>query len=134
MSQENVELVRSAYDAFNRGDLPGALAKLDCNVEWDMSHFEGWLESAVYYGREGASTFLTDWLTVFPDYRADINRIVDNGDRVVLFVTQRGHGTGSGAGAELHYVQDMTVHNGKVVLVRTYTDEATALEAAGLAD
>jgi ketosteroid isomerase-like protein len=134
MSQENVEIVRSAYDAFNRGDVPAVLTKLDPSVEWDMTDYEGWLESDVYYGHEGASSFLTDWATIFPDYRADLDRIIDNGDDVVVFATQRGHGTGSGVGAELSYVQIMTVRNGKVVRVRTYSDDAAALEAVGLSE
>jgi ketosteroid isomerase-like protein len=35
MSQENVELIRRACDAFNRGDYEGWLAALDPEVELD---------------------------------------------------------------------------------------------------
>ena len=34
MSQENVELVRRAFDAFERGGLAGMLPQFDCEVEW----------------------------------------------------------------------------------------------------
>ena len=34
MSQENVEIVRRAYEAFNRHDFDAALGEVDPNVEW----------------------------------------------------------------------------------------------------
>ena len=34
MSEQDVEIVRSAYDSFNKGDIPGALATYDENVQW----------------------------------------------------------------------------------------------------
>jgi ketosteroid isomerase-like protein len=132
MSEENVEVVRSAYEFFNRGDVAGVLTNFDPAVEWDMTHYELWLEGDVYFGHDGVGSFLTDWATIFPDYRADIERLVVEGDQVVVFVTQRGHGTGSGVGAELSYWQILTVRKGKIVRVRVYSDEATALEAVRL--
>jgi len=37
MSQENVEVVRRAYVAFNEGDLGAALAAMDPDIEWNAS-------------------------------------------------------------------------------------------------
>jgi ketosteroid isomerase-like protein len=34
MSQQDVETVRSAYDAFNRKDIPAVLALYDPQIEW----------------------------------------------------------------------------------------------------
>jgi ketosteroid isomerase-like protein len=34
MSQENLELVRAAYDAYNRDGINGILGYLDPEVEW----------------------------------------------------------------------------------------------------
>ena len=36
MSEENVEIVRAAYDAYNRGDLDAALkdAAPECELDW----------------------------------------------------------------------------------------------------
>jgi ketosteroid isomerase-like protein len=134
MSEENVEVVRSAYEFFNRGDVAGVLTVFDPNVEWDMTEYELWLESDRYLGHEGVGAFLSDWATIFPDYRADIERLIDVGDQVLVFVTQRGHGTGSGVRAELSYWQVLTVRNGKIVRVRVYSDGAPALAAVGLAE
>ena len=37
MTQENVEIVRRAYEAFNRGDIDGALADLASDFEYTPS-------------------------------------------------------------------------------------------------
>ena len=34
MSQENVELLRKAYEAFARGDVEAVLERLDRDVDW----------------------------------------------------------------------------------------------------
>jgi ketosteroid isomerase-like protein len=34
MSQENVDLVTSGYDDFNRGDIQGVTARFDRDIEW----------------------------------------------------------------------------------------------------
>ena len=34
MSQENVEIVKAAFEAWNRGDLDGWLAEADPEIEW----------------------------------------------------------------------------------------------------
>jgi hypothetical protein len=35
MSQENVGLVKSLYEAFGRGDVPTVLAAMDPKIEWN---------------------------------------------------------------------------------------------------
>ena len=34
VSQQDVTTMRSAYEAFNRGDIPGALSAFDPQIEW----------------------------------------------------------------------------------------------------
>ncbi len=34
MSQENVTMVKTAYEAFGRGDIPGVLGLLDGEIDW----------------------------------------------------------------------------------------------------
>ena len=40
MSQENVNVVRSAYEAFGRGDVPAVVAMMDPAIVWnEAEHF-----------------------------------------------------------------------------------------------
>jgi len=60
MSEENVELVRRAYDAFNRGDIDGALAVLASDFEYTpRGAIPGLTET--YRGPEALRRF-TGWL------------------------------------------------------------------------
>jgi ketosteroid isomerase-like protein len=34
MSQQNIDIVKTAYEAFGRGDIPGVVATFDPNIEW----------------------------------------------------------------------------------------------------
>ena len=57
MSQENVEVVRKAVEAFNRRDVEGVVATATPDVKWEDSMF--WSEAArTYRGREG----LREWM------------------------------------------------------------------------
>ena len=63
MSQENLEIVRRALDAFNRRDLATQLAlyRSDARIDWSRSH--GPLKG-VYRGHGGLETF---WNAVLVD-------------------------------------------------------------------
>ena len=58
MSQENVEVVRRAYDAIRRRDLHAFLDLIHPDVEATSRVLE--VEGAVYRGREGCAQFMED--------------------------------------------------------------------------
>jgi uncharacterized protein len=50
MSQENVEVVREAIEAFNRGDLEAALHRMHPDIEWQT--LDAFPDAGTYRGRE----------------------------------------------------------------------------------
>ena len=132
MSQENVEIVRHVYEAWNRGDLDVAFARFEADVEVitppDLP------EAGTYRGpaavREWAETFLEAW----GELRMDPVRIVDAEQQVV--VTLRYSGRGRGSGLEVRGVtvdaHVWTLRDGRVVKLQMYQGTDEALEAAGL--
>lgn len=134
MSDENVALVRRACEAWLRGDFDAWFATLHPQVEWDTTHFEGWLEKAVYQGRDEVRRFLVDdWLASWDSYEAGIDELVDAGDRVLVLWWQRMLGGKGGVPVALDSAQVVTVRDGKVTRIENYTDRDKALEAVGLA-
>jgi ketosteroid isomerase-like protein len=94
MSQENVEIVRAAYDAFNRGDVEASLAFLDEDVEWfDSPEVPG---GGVHRGPEGVRRGFADWLGAWESYTAETEELIDARDQVLAAVTLRGRGKQSG--------------------------------------
>ena len=131
MSQENVEVVRGAVAAWDRGDRQAALAYLDDDVVIDATrrHFN----PMTYVGRAGVRQMGSDMDEVWADFRMEVLELIDAGDRVVLVVHAVGRGKASGVEIEMPGAQVMTIRDGRIVRwVIGYADRHQALEAAGL--
>ena len=98
MSQENVDLVRGAYDDFNGGNVEGVLARLDAEVEWTEPG-GGKAPSGTFTGPEsvGADVFATV-PEQFDEFTCTPSETSDQGDTVVATVRFAGRNK---AGAEL---------------------------------
>jgi ketosteroid isomerase-like protein len=135
VSEENAEAVRRTCEAWERGELETWLETLHPDVVWDTTHFEGWLEGAIYRGRDAVRHFLVDeWRGSWDRYEARVEEVADAGDRVLVFWSQRMVGAGSGVPVVLDSAQVCTVRDGKLARVDNYTDRAEALKAVGLSE
>ncbi len=132
MSQENVEIVRRGYDAFNRGDIEGVIETVGSEVRWDMS--ERVFNPAVYEGHDGIRRFVKEIDEVWEDFRLEPLEFIDAGDKVVVSHLIHGSGKGSGVDVELPSTSVYTLRGSKVIESRMYRDHAEALEAAGLSE
>jgi len=133
MSQENVELMRKALEAFNRRDIDGLLKAIDPEVEWSPPvQLPG---SSLQRGHDGVRRSVADMLDAFENLRADPERFIDQGDQVVALYYWRGQGSGSGISVDQFEVPVgllATMRDGLAVRVRFFTTWEEALEAAGL--
>jgi len=64
MSQENVELLERAYDAFNRQELDEFLTFLDPNVKFEAA--TGVVEGSFPDGHDGIREWWRDLFSVYP--------------------------------------------------------------------
>src|SRR5215207_1934439 len=99
MSQENVEIVRRGYRAFDSGDIPGAL---------DAFHPEAVIrriepEIRTWHGRDGFLQALADWTEGFDEFQASAEEFIDADGGVVVRIHQRVRGTISGARVEADF-------------------------------
>ena len=132
MSQENVERVHQAHDAFNRRDLDAFLALMDSEVELTTRFME--LEGDPYYrGHDGVREWWRTLLGVFPDFSTEVLD-VRGLDSFVVAVRVRGHGLEGGAPFEELLWQAVKLRDGKATWWRNFTSETEALEAAGLSE
>jgi ketosteroid isomerase-like protein len=136
MSEENVELVRRAFEVFNRGGPEAVIREGLWSPElvWDFSP-SGIPGLGVYRGYdEVRSFFADDWFQAFPfeEWEVELDELIDNGDKVIAIARQRGRGATSGVGAELEQAHIFTLRDGEVVRAESYLDRERALEAAGL--
>src|SRR5689334_18578358 len=98
MSQENVEIVRTVAEGFQRRQHERAFELYDPEIEWDASRMAvSNMAAGVYHGHEGVKAFWRDWLSAWSDLQFEIEDVVDGGEEIVLLVRdQRQWGRHSG--------------------------------------
>jgi ketosteroid isomerase-like protein len=129
MSQENVEIVRACFHAWNAGDFDALRDLVHRDVI--LRSPEGWPESGPFVGRaaviRGWEQLREAWDTVSHEPVTDF---LADGDRVVVRSTLRG----IGQGPEFHQESTIifTVHKSQVLVVDFFWDHEEALKAVGL--
>jgi ketosteroid isomerase-like protein len=133
MSQENVEVVRHAYEAYNRGDLQGMVADFAPTFEYvSTGAVPG--RRDVYRGPEGYQEFVR-WLSdEFDDARVEVHELLETGEQVLAPVTLRGRGKQSHVETSWDTWHLWTMHDGKVVHGQAFRSRTDALEAAGMSE
>jgi ketosteroid isomerase-like protein len=131
MSQENVELVREGYEAWNRGDLKWTLDHIAADHEFRTTQLFPDLE-AVYRGREGFGRFWHTFREAWEAVLIEVERIEPIGDDRVLALL-RFHGRGrDGVEVGLKYANLWTIEDGLATRIVGFADWQGALEAVGL--
>jgi ketosteroid isomerase-like protein len=131
MSQENVEIVRSAFQAFEQGDMEAVLRLCDENIEiTQASELLGVARNQ--YGHAGVLEAFAIWPDLWDDYQVEILRLADIGDHVIVTTINRGRGKDSGVPVEMPFTFLFSVRAGKIAEWRLFMREEQALEALGL--
>jgi ketosteroid isomerase-like protein len=132
MSQENVEIVRRAFDTFNRHGPEAALAGLAPDLEWhDLPDLP---DAELHRGHAGFLKSVGQFFGELEDYTVNVDETIDHGDHVVVCARNIGRGRSSGARFEQRIFGVWTVRNRLVVRAAWFRTRGEALEAAGLSE
>jgi ketosteroid isomerase-like protein len=135
MSQENVEIVRDAVVAFNRGDLDAFLDEYWADdIDWRA--VEGALDDrGPIHGKDELRAYWQDWIDTFDQFKVEPVEVIDAGpDQVVAVIRNSGRAKLSGVEAHLTFAVVYMLRDGKVARGREYWTKDEALEAAGLSE
>jgi len=128
MSQENVEIVRAAFEAFGEGDLEAVLSLCDENIEITQpAELPG--AARTQHGHAGVLEAFAIWPDLWDDYRVEVVRLSEIGDHVIATTTSRGRGKDSGVPVEMPFTFLFSVRAGKIMQWRLFIREEQALEA-----
>jgi len=131
MSSQNVELVRSGFEAWNRGDLQWMLDHLSSDWEWQTARlFPG--TDPVYRGKEGFTRFWNSFREPWESIRVELEHVEELGDRVLALHTFHGTGKDSGVNVTVKMANLYTIQDGLCVHQIGYADWDSARRAAGL--
>ena len=111
MSQENVEIVRRAYEAFSRAGLDALLEHVHPDAEYDVTAAIG-PYAGMYYGRAAIRNFLADYFESWEYVRMEPEDFIEVGeDHVVVLL--RMHMRGKGSGVEVEAQHDQCVDHAR---------------------
>ena len=129
MSQENVEIVRETYQAFEREDPAVLLGLLAPDIEWQSVE-----DTEPRQGVDGVVESLSGWFEVWEEFHIQPEQFIDGGQHVIAVVKEWGRVNGSESEVSERFFQVWTMRDGKISRFREYKTKREALEAAGLSE
>jgi ketosteroid isomerase-like protein len=132
MSQENVEVVRSAYEAVNRGDVETvvSLSQPDVVLLALRSATEG-----AFRGHDGIRKYFRDNAETFEAFGFDFREFRDLGEDRVLFVGEVWvRGRASGVTTRSSSASVVWLRDGKAIRIEDFGTPERALKAVGMSE
>ena len=123
MSEQDVNTMRTAYEAFNRGDIPGVMEALDPQIEWNEPG-GGRAPQGTF---SGAETVANDVFATVPEnfdeFEAQPETVIDAGEHLVVVGTFRGKSK-AGRQMQARYAHVWRMRDGKAVSFENHVEAA----------
>jgi ketosteroid isomerase-like protein len=134
MSQENVEIVKAIFAAWQERNPRAALEHIDRDIEVDFTGHSGGSLSRidVVRGAEGLQKMLSDWLADFGSLEFHPQSYIDAGDNVIVWLRTTARGRKSGVPVEDVFAVIYTLRDGRVIRFRGYETLAAATSDLGI--
>jgi ketosteroid isomerase-like protein len=134
VSQENVELARAAFAAWNREDWDAVFTHFHPELVYHPRADEP--DPSPHVGRDAYERLVYGFIDSFSEVTLEVLELIDAGDHVIaatiLHAVPHGQGSVSGAGVSDTYVFVYKQRNGLFVEGWEYRTKQEALEAVGL--
>ena len=128
MSEENVEVVREAWDAYSRGDYDRIAGFHDPHIVVVT------LEDGALYGNNAVLANYQRWNEAWEGAETTPEEVIGHGDRVFVAARFHAHGRASGVEVENRLYEVFMVRDGKVLRIDEYEHREQALKAAGMSE
>jgi ketosteroid isomerase-like protein len=133
MSEENMEIVRRSYAAYDSGGLDAVAEFWHPEIEWRA--VEGYPDDVgLIRGPDELRQYLRQWEETFDAARTEIEELTEAGDEVVAQLRGVGRMKGSDAEIDIRYAVVISIRDGKIASGREYSTHQEAREAAGLSE
>jgi ketosteroid isomerase-like protein len=132
MSEQNVEVVKRALEAFSSGDGETFAGLTTDEFEWRTGL--GAVEGEVFLGHEGVETYFARLDSAWEEFRFLVQEVRDGGEVVLVLGRLEGRGRGGGVPVDSPVGAVWDLRDGKVWRLRAYLDQAEAARVAGLTE
>jgi ketosteroid isomerase-like protein len=127
--QANIELLKQAYDAYDKGDIQRLLSLLAQDIDWDLPEVEGIPFTGKRHGLNEVSDFFRVMAQCQEPREFKPDRFIGQGDQVIVL----GHGTftvrATGAEYSDEWCHVFRVAGGKIASFKEYCDTHKAAQA-----
>jgi ketosteroid isomerase-like protein len=128
MSQENVEIVRKVYGAFNCRNWDAMFHDAHPDFEMTSQRFA----PGTHQGRNRVTKLADDFVAAFDKLTWEPEKFFESDDVVVVWVTVRARPRGGADDLVIHNGHLWTLRNGAILSMKGFPEPEKALEAAGL--
>jgi uncharacterized protein len=126
----DVDLVKSAFEAWNRGSVDAFTAHMSEDVIWVEASGRPEGAPTERHGRERLRSSLESLFDAFETYHLEVEQIRELGDRVVAVVREIARGRSSGVEVDGQWGYLITVNDGRITRIEAHRDAAVVLEMA----
>jgi uncharacterized protein len=130
MAQNDTEIIRRAYEAWNSRDYEAARGFMAPEVVFDASARV--MNPDVYHGHQGFQRLVDEVAEVWEHWRVEPEEFIECGEHVLVVARARARGRSSGIELDEQAFNVWTVRDGKVVKVAFHYERDAALRDAGL--
>lgn len=128
----NVDVIRSLYAAFGKGDMPTILNTMAPDIVWNEAENFLYADRNPYVGPEAILTGVFARIGAdFENFATTPGEFIDGGDTVVVPMRYTGTFKATGKPINLQAAHVWRVKNGKVTQFQQYVDTLGAAVAAG---
>lgn len=132
MSNENVELIRSIYDAFGAGDVEGVLSYLSPDIVWNEAEGFPYADGNPYIGPQAVlegvfARCATEW----DCFAVEIDEILDAGETVVALGWYTGVFKATGTAQRTQIAHVWRLADGKAVRFQQHADTLHVARVTG---
>jgi ketosteroid isomerase-like protein len=127
--QDNVAVVRRAYENFKGGDIPALLGQMADDVDWRLPRIENMPFSGRRSGRDGVADFFSELADAQEPLSFEPREFVAQGDKVVALGSYRWRVRKNGREYDADWAHVFTVRDGKITAFHEYMDSAAASAA-----
>jgi ketosteroid isomerase-like protein len=126
--RQNVEALKRGYYSVGQGDLDAMFDFVDPDVVvHDRPESP---DPRTYHGYQGAREALAASDETFAGFELEPEEFIGEGDYVVVILTMRGTGRGSGVKVEERIAHQWKIRDGKAVELQVYSDPDDAVRDA----
>jgi ketosteroid isomerase-like protein len=129
MSDQNKQVVQCGQEARSKGRIVDWIDTLDPQIEWDISGspVAGFPQQGT--GRNEFVAHVAKYWSLWNDYSQDVKEMIEEGDNVVVVLSEHARLRNSDADLEREVAAVWTIENGKRVRFRAYASRDAALAA-----